>query len=371
MRNLYFAIRVVPALVAVLVLWNGEQARAELQEVAAFGDMQATGVAVSQHGRMFVNFPYWSDNHTISVAEVVNGKPVLFPDEEWNKAGAPLRHFICVQSVYVDAEDYLWVLDPAAPKSGEVVAGGPKLVRINLKTNQVEQIIPFDETVAPKKSYLNDVCVATGEQVAYITDSGLGAIIVVDLKAGKARRALDGCVFTKGEEGFKLQVDGRDLIEAKTGLPPTIHADGIALDTAQGYLYFHALTAHMLYRVKTEDLKNYTLSETDLEKRVEKVVETPACDGMLMGPDGGVYLTDLEHGAVVRVEPFLKTLTTMVADKRLQWPDSMSWGPDGALYISASQIENSPRFNDGKNARTEPYRVFKWVVPPVVKSEGN
>jgi len=348
-----------------MTFWGAARANAELQEVAAFQDLQVTGVAVSQHGRMFVNSPYWSDNHTISVAEVVNGKPVPYPNADWNTPGEPLHHFICVQSVYADAEDYLWVLDPAAPKNGDAMKGGPKLVRINLKTNQVEQIIPFDETVAPKKSYLNDVRVATSEQVAYITDSGLGAIIVVDLKTGRARRALDNSVFTKGEPDFRLHVDGRDLIVAKTGKPPVIHADGIALDVAQGYLYFHALTAHALYRVKTEDLKNYTLSEGDLEARVEKIMETPACDGMLMGPDGGVYLTDLEHGAVVRVEPFLKTLTTVVADKRLQWPDSMSWGPDGGLYISASQIENSPRFNDGNDVRTEPYRVFKWVTPPV------
>jgi len=39
------------------------------------------GVAVSAQGRVFVNFPFWSDDHTISVAEVVDGKLRPFPDE--------------------------------------------------------------------------------------------------------------------------------------------------------------------------------------------------------------------------------------------------------------------------------------------------
>lgn len=74
----------------------------ELQEVASFPHQQVTGVAVSKSGRVFVNFPNWSDEHTISVAELVDGKPKAFPNDDWNKAGAAESHFVCVQSVYVD-----------------------------------------------------------------------------------------------------------------------------------------------------------------------------------------------------------------------------------------------------------------------------
>jgi hypothetical protein len=59
--------------------------------------------------------------------------------------------------VVVDDQDNLWVLDPAAPKMQEIVKGGPKLVKIDLVTNQVVQTIPSGEDVATKKSYLNDV----------------------------------------------------------------------------------------------------------------------------------------------------------------------------------------------------------------------
>lgn len=62
------------------------------------------------------------------------------------------------------------------------VPGGPKLIKIDLKTNRVVQTIPFGEEIAPKKGYLNDVRIDTNTATAYITDSGKDAIVVVDLK---------------------------------------------------------------------------------------------------------------------------------------------------------------------------------------------
>src|SRR5436305_5783955 len=145
---------------------------ADLEEVASFPNQQVTGVAVSKSGRIFVNFPDWSDDHTISVAEVIDGKAKAFPSTDMNQPGPAGSHFLCVQSVYIDADDNLWILDPAAPKMKEIVPGGPKLIKVDLKTNQVVQTIPFGEDVAPKRSYLNDVRIDTGSGTALITDSG-------------------------------------------------------------------------------------------------------------------------------------------------------------------------------------------------------
>jgi sugar lactone lactonase YvrE len=335
---------------------------AELQEVASFPDKQITGVGVSRtSGRIFVNFPYWSDDHSISVAEIVNGQPKAFPNDEWNKAGPAGSHFICVQSVVVDDLDNLWVLDPAAPKMQEIVKGGPKLVKIDLATNQVLQTIPFGEGVAPKKSYLNDVRIDTRTNTAFITESGRGAIIVVDLKSGKARRLLDDHPSTQPEKDVKLVVDGKALVDQQKKTPPQIASDGIALDAKNGYLYYHALTGHTLYRIKTSFLRDEKLSKAELESKVENVGQTSASDGMLEGQDGSVYLTDLENSAIVRWDPANKRVEQIIADKRLLWPDTLSWGPKGEIYVTASQIENMPRFNNGKSTRTEPYKLWKII----------
>jgi sugar lactone lactonase YvrE len=335
---------------------------AELREVASFPDKQITGVAVStKSGRIFVNFPYWSDDHSTSVAEIVNGQPKAFPNDEWNKAGPADSHFICVQSVVVDDQDNLWVLDPAAPKMQEIVKGGPKLVKIDLATNRVVQTIPFGEDVVSKKSYLNDVRIDTRTNTAFITESGRGAIIVVDLKSGKARRLLDGHASTQPEKDFKLIVDGKALIDQKRKTPPQIASDGIALDVKNGYLYYHALTGHTLYRIKTSFLRDEKLGNRELESKVENVGQTVAPDGMLEGPDGSIYLTDLEGNAVVRWDPVSERVDQVIADKRLLWPDTLSWGPNGEIYVTASQIENMPRFNNGKSTRSEPYKLWKVI----------
>jgi sugar lactone lactonase YvrE len=334
---------------------------AELQEVASFPDKQITGVGVStKSGRIFVNFPYWSDDHSISVAEVVNGQPKAFPNDEWNTPGPAASHFVCVQSVIVDDQDNLWVLDPAAPKMQEIVKGGPKLVKIDLATNQVVQTIPFGEDVAPKKSYLNDVRIDTRTNTAFITESANGAIIVVDLKSGKARRLLDGHPSTQPEKEVKLVVGGKALIDQQKKMPPQIASDGIALDAKNGYLYYHALTGHTLYRVKTSFLTDEKLGKRELESKVENVGQTPAPDGMLEAPDGSVYLTDLENSAVVRYP----RASAWIESSRINvcsGPDTLSWGPNSELYVTASQIENMPRFNNGKSTRTEPYKLRKII----------
>jgi sugar lactone lactonase YvrE len=347
---------------AIFVMNAAIASAAELREVASFPDKQITGVGVStKSGRIFVNFPYWSDDHSISVAEIVNGQPKAFPNDEWNKTGPVGSHFVCVQSVVVDDQDNLWVVDPAAPKMQEIVKGGPKLVKIDLATNQVIQTIPFGEDVAPKKSYLNDVRIDTHTNTAFITDSANGAIIVADLTSGKARRLLDDHPSTHPKKDIKLIVDGKELIDQQKKTPPQVASDGIALDAKNGYLYYHALTGHTLYRIKTSFLTDEKLGKQELESKVENVGQTPAPDGMLEAPDGSVYLTDLEGSAVVRWNPANKRVEPVIADKRLLWPDTLSWGPIGEIYVTASQIENMPRFNNGKATRTEPYKLWKII----------
>ncbi|MEO8439235.1 MAG: L-dopachrome tautomerase-related protein [Spartobacteria bacterium] len=265
-----------------------------------------------------------------------------------------------MQSVNVDETDSLWVLDPAAPKMKETMKGGPKLVKIDLVKNEVVQTIPFGEKIAPRKSYLNDVRFDTRTQTAFITNSGLGAIVVVDLHTGKARRVLEDDHSTQAEKDFKLEVNGRALV-GKDGEPPMIHSDGIALDQLQGILYFHALTAETLYRIKTDHLRNASLTKSELATKVERVAETPAPDGMAMGPDGKLYLTDVEHGAIVRFDPEEEKIEPVIADGRLSWPDTLAWGPDDSLYVTTSQIQNMPRFNGGKDMRTIPYHLYNVI----------
>ncbi len=331
-----------------------------LEEVASFPTQQVTGVTVSKEGRVFVNFPFWSDDHTTSVAEIVNGAPKPFPNDAWNsKEGPPEQRWVCVQSVYVDDQNFLWVLDPAAPKTDVIVKGGPKLVKIDLTSNTVIQTIRFDESTASEHSYLNDVRVDTATDHAFITESGTGALIVVDLKSGKARRLLGDHASTKMEIGLEIEVDGMKLIDPKTGKAPGFQADGIAYDKESGWLYYHALTGQTLYRIRASDLLDETLSPAQLGAKVEKLAETPKPDGMLEGRDGTVYLTEIEKNAIGRFDVSSRKTSTVIKDERLQWPDTMAWGADGKLYVTTSQIHRMPKYHGGESKQKGPFMVYR------------
>jgi sugar lactone lactonase YvrE len=343
---------------------SGRAEKPALEQVANFPTQQVTGVTVSRHGRIFVNFPFWSDDHTTSVAEIVDGHPKAFPDETWQrKAGDPQKRWVCVQSVVCDDADELWVLDPAAPKTEMIVKGGPKLVKIDLATNQPVQTIPFDESIAPEKSYLNDLRIDTASGHAFITESGTGAIVVVDLKSGKARRLLASHPSTKIEADAEVVVDGMKILDPKTGKAPAFQADGIALDRQEGWLYFHALTALTLYRVRTADLINEALSDEQLGSKVETLGQTPKPDGMLEGRAGTIYLAAFEKNALVRFDVKTHKTTTVIEDERLQWPDTLAWGPDGALYVTTSQIHRMPKYHGGQSKQQGPFGLWRVKRP--------
>ena len=304
---------------------------------------QWTGIAISRTGRMFVTYPRWSDDVPVSVGEISKeGYQRPFPDESWNEWTPDFdaaSHFVCAQAAWVDAEDDLWIVDPASPKLAGVVPGGAKLVRISLTTNRVLKTYLFDEAVAPKESYLNDVRVDLARGAAYLTDSGAGALVVLDLASGKARRLMAGRTPVMSE-GTDIVIDGTPW-RMPGGRKPEVHADGIALDPRGEWLYWHALTGKTLWRARTADLRDASLSDTALEQKVEKVVETGPADGMEFGSDGLLYVTSLEGSGVRRLE-LDGTLTWAVQGSWLRWPDSLAVGADGLLYVTTSQIHLGP-----------------------------
>ena len=322
----------------------------QLEEAASF-DRQATGVAVSAEGRVFVNFPRWTEDSPISVAEVTReGMLKPYPDERWNSwrnvsgtTKAPADHFVCVQSVVADERGNLWVLDPAAPGLEKVIAGGAKLVRIELATNKVVQVIKFGEDVALQGSYLNDVRFHRDGNTAFITDSGArGALVVVDLESGRARPVLDGHPSTQPEKGVEVAVGGR-TVRRPDGRGLVVAADGIALTTDGKTLYWQALTGRTLYRIDTA-----TLMTDDAEvigRKVAKVGTTHVADGLLMSRDGWLYLTSPEDNAVKVWEE--EQARTVISDPRLSWPDSLAEAPDGSIYVTASRLHEMPWFQPG------------------------
>jgi sugar lactone lactonase YvrE len=203
-------------------------------------------------------------------------------------------------------------------------------------------------------SYLNDVRIDNVRKVAYITDSGDGALIVTDLETGESRRLLDDHPST-GAQDVVISPGGVPWI-LPGGRSPAIHSDGIALSPSGEYLYYHALTGTTLYRIPTEALLDESLNATDLAAAVETVCETGPVDGMIFGPDGTLFLTLLEENAIGAILPGSDSLVVLARSDDIRWPDSFSMGPDGTLYVTTSQIHLGPEPAD-------PYTILE--IPPV------
>jgi sugar lactone lactonase YvrE len=327
---------------------------ASIELVAEFGH-QVTGVSVSETGRIFVNFPRWTEDTAVSVAELKDGQVTPYPDQEWNAWRnakkdeiTPDDHWVCVQSVVADQRGSLWVLDPAAPAQAHVVSKGPKLVRIDLASDKVAQTIAFDEDTAPQGSYLNDVRFSNDGKHAFITDSGVqGALVVVDIAAGKAKRVLDGHPSTQMKKGLNVTADGK-VLRRPDGRGVEFSADGIELSSDGKYLYWQAIKGDVLYRISTAALVGDGLQGKDVSDRVEHYGLNGVNDGLLIarGTDD-MYLTAVQDNAIkVRrlAEGPQAEAKTVVQDERLRWPDTFSQGPDGAIYVTTSHIQDSAFF---------------------------
>ena len=317
---------------------------AKLEHVATFTNPhQVTGVAVAPDGRMFVNFPRWEEDVAISVAEVGhNGALTRYPDATWNsfRAASPAeagQRFVCVQSVTCDPQGNLWVLDPAAPGLTFEVPNGPKLVRIDLRSNKVARVYAFDQTVAPQGSYLNDIRFTPDGQRAVITNSGQpGCLIVLDVQSGQARRVLDGHPSTQFQKDVVVMVDGKPL-RRPDGETAQFSADGIAIDGKGEYVYWQATTGKTMFRAPLEKLFDTQLAAAQQGEAVETFAQTFIADGYWMSRNGTLFLTSCSDNSVKRMMPD-KTFTVAVKHPRLLWPDSMAEGPDGAIYVTASHI---------------------------------
>lgn len=350
----------------------GEQPVGELELVHTFTGPMPTGVSVSHTGRIFVNFPKWGDEVPATVVELRKGTEVPFPDQAWNSPAGDddPSAFVSVQSIVVDPADRLWVLDTGSPLFQPTKPGGPKLVRIDLDTDTVAQVITFPTDVALPATYLNDVRfdLRRGDAgIAYITDSsvaGPNGIIVVDLASGASWRRLHEHPSTKAEplETFRPVVEGRPLLQRPADGPPTpltVGSDGIAISADGGRLYYCPLVSRRWYSVATEALVDRSLAETEVAATViDEGDKGGASDGLETDDAGRLYLTSYEHNAVLRRRPDGE-YETVVHDPRLLWPDTMSVATDGHLYVTANQLHRQPMHQRGQDLRRKPYALFR------------
>ena len=308
-------------------------------------------ITVSPSGRVFATY-HPEGAPPISVFEIVAGKPVAYPP-----GGLPGDlQYQTVLSLRADRNNRLWVLD-----YGRYGFGTARLLAFDLATGALVHRHDFPSKIALHGSMLNDFVVSPDGKMIYIADASLFAqipsIIVYNVATQKSRRLLEGHVSVLAEDyapvvqGQRMEFFG--LFTVRPGV------DSIALDDPGFWLYFGPVTSNYLYRVPTAALLDPKLSWQDLEARVERFGEKTMSDGIAIDANDTVYLSDLEHSAIVALDQD-RTLRTLVKDERLRWPDGFAFGPDGYLYVTCSALHQVILKSAGEIASHAPYQIWRF-----------
>lgn len=374
-RTRPFPSRAMPAALAVSILSAAVPALAAKPAppldpsapmvVAAESTTQVwTALAVLPDGRMILVSPAWTGapGPTLALRDT-DGTLHPYPDAGWNApATPPEKRLVSVESLQLTDDGTLWVLDSGIDSGNHAVTPA-KLVRIDTKTASVTQTWTIDPTVLRSGSHVAGVRVGKGH--AFILDSGVPGLIVIDLDHGTQRRLLDHHPSLTAQR--PITVDGH-VMQDTTGHAAIVHASEIEISPDGQWLYYQP-PCGPLYRLGTDLLTDTTITSFELDDSPTLWYKTPPLGGMTVARDGTLYFDDISTGSIFRFTAG-RIYQRIVVDPRLRWPATPAITADGQLYVPTAQLDRTPRFNHGQMAVQWPltiYRIDTAALPAPVR----
>ena len=232
----------------------------------------------------------------------------------------------------------------------------------DIGTGQVVFDLRFSPDVAGLGSFLQDMQISPDGKTIYISDTGVldrePSLVVVDVSSKKVRRLLAGHSALLPEP-FTINARGKPMILLGGLFWMHPGFDPIVLDRSGEWLYVGPMSGRSLYRINTADLLDPTLEAKSLGERVVRYADKPQCDGLTIADDGTIYLTGIEHGAIFTIDP-LKKLTTLIEHPGLRWPDGMSFGPNGDVYVTDSALGEVMLASQTAIAAAAPFYIWRF-----------
>lgn len=306
-------------------------------------------VAVSDSGQIYFTVHPEARAQGNKLLHYVDGASVPWPSLRVQR-----DLFDSVLGVVVDLQNRLWTID-----HGNHGMRAPRLLAFDLTTGEVVHDRRFAEQLAPKGSFLQDLRVsADGRSVVIADASILGkspALIVYNVDTSTARRVLEAHPSVSAEH-YLIHNHG-DAVTFGSGLVALRGGvDGIAMNDE--WLYYGALNGSGLYRIPVATLIDPETSEKDLAAAVDRVADKPLSDGFSFDNDGNLYITDVEHGAVLRLTDD-RNLETVLRSTKIRWADAISFGPDNALHIADSALKDVILRSRAQISSNGPYHIYR------------
>lgn len=365
LRSVFVGLMVLGALVARLyAIYGGGAPYPDLttQPVLPDGALETVvsyhqpigNVAVSADARLFFTVHPESRPQGPKLFEWVAGKAVPFPP-----AARQEELFQTPLGVAIDHRGWLWTID-----HGFHGLRRPRLLAFDLSTGDVAHDHRFDGEEAPRGSFLQDLRVDPVSGTVYVADASFfgrrPAILVYEPgPRGRARRVLERHAAVSSQDWLirnptKTMRFLFGLVSLKVGV------DGIAVSRDGRWVAWGAMTHDTLFRAATADLRDPALPPAGLAERVIAVGRKPLNDGLSTDLAGNVLITDVEHGAVLRMTPG-GDLTTLIKSGRVRWADALSYGPGGWLYLADSAIPDQTLRSRRHMRAAAPYRIYRFA----------
>ncbi|KAJ7810873.1 hypothetical protein B0H14DRAFT_2322140, partial [Mycena olivaceomarginata] len=204
---------------------------------------------------------------------------------------------------------------------------------------------------------LDDIRFNPATGMGYLTDAGVGALIVLDIDSGRAIRVLDG---DESTGAFTPPSGEGTLLRSSTGAFSYVTADQLEVSPDGTYLHWQPASGGM-FRIETQYLDaafyNSSLANT-LAQFFEPFALTPSTGGTAIDAEGSIYVSDTDRQAIEKVYAN-GTRVTVVRDEKLLWVDAMWISSDEKLWMPAAQLNRGVPFSPGGvNRIVTPLHVY-------------
>jgi sugar lactone lactonase YvrE len=323
-------------------------------------------VAASPEGRIFYTYHMLHKPERFADATVfewVDGQGVPFPN------AAMQDEFVGAMGITVDRQGRLWIIKPGALEGKRT-----RLIAVELKSGEMVLDHTFGEGEA---GFAQDMRVSPDGQTVYLADTGLfrfskANLIIFDVEAQTARTVLKGHPTVSAQNWVIRKTNDKPYKLAFGLLTFVVGVDGVALTDNGDWLYFAAMSHENVYRVPTSVLRDPSATDDDIETLIEFVGQKPMSDGIELLPDNSLIITDVENGGLAKLSPD-GTLTTLTNDPRVDWADSVTIAPDGAIWFTDSQLTDlidqfAAPADEATMRERGPYPVYR--LPPGALTGG-
>lgn len=312
---------------------------------------------------MFLGLPrYTRDGATPSlVRRERDGSLRPFPGGDWN-AWEPGRDgsaaFVYLNAVHIFDDDTVWCVDQGAPNEGVFpgygtpAPGAQKIVQLDAGSGEILRILRFNEAMLPPGGQLNDLR-RLGD-LLYITDSGLGGIIVHDLVSGVSKRRLSEQHVTQSSPA-RIPPVLAHIHGDKPFRPP--NSDLIEITPDGKWLYWASPTGP-LYRTETRRLLDPEISDEALSAHVERVFDNAFSGGCTMDSNGNIYFSETATNRITVLAPDGRS-TTLISDPVLVRPDGGFISQNRILYLPVKKPL-------GDDAGKPVYGIYALSLPDTI-----